>query len=128
MKSLFTIAMVFSAAASMQNIQASENIKGVTICAAECYSESLNIRGHNESVVGIIYYAKATKDNMSNTNVCISESKPVEVISNRLSDKSIDSCLDAITGKYYGKKVNMIPNKISEEGEDGVYFSIEAAK
>jgi hypothetical protein len=101
-------------------------IKGVAICAAKCNSESLGIVSHDEAKIGTIYYAKATKENLTNTNVCLSNSKTLKITSNRFQDDSLKTCADAVTGKFFGKKVtiNTESERSTEDADMGTYLSI----
>lgn len=82
-------------------------IREVNICAASCQSEILGHEGHDRAEVGIIYYIPA-KDSTRrmNTAECIEKAKEVIVISNS-KDDAVDFCAAAMTGKYWGKDVDI---------------------
>lgn len=100
--------------------------QNVTICAAQCANESLDITGHNEANIGKIYYATATAANMENTNVCLQNSRVIKVTSNRLGDYSFNSCVDALVGKYAGKAVTInTQDSVPGNDEAGYVLSIK---
>lgn len=81
--------------------------KNVTICAAECNSEIVGRRGHDLAKIGTIYYAVAKEDTVNNSNICMSESKKLEIFSARSMDSTPSYCLDILKGNYSGKVVNI---------------------
>ncbi|MGZ3808981.1 MAG: hypothetical protein ACXVCE_12920, partial [Bacteriovorax sp.] len=117
MKVMTTVLAVFLLANLSTRSAMAETIRGVAICAAECNTESLQILNHDEAIVGKIYYAKATPENLSNTLLCISHAKTIQVTSNRLTDYSLSSCVDALVGKYYGKKVDLITDATTDQSD-----------
>lgn len=107
------------------NVEA-KTIRNVTICAAKCNSESLSIVNHDEASVGWLYIAPAIPANMENSNVCLQSSKKIQIISNRLSDNSLNACIDALQKKYFGKRVNVITDYSSgSDDEAGKYFLVQ---
>ncbi|WP_413575320.1 hypothetical protein ACLVWU_13500 [Bdellovibrio sp. HCB290] len=84
-----------------------EAIRNVAICAATCGNEVLGIDGHERAIVGKIYYALATAENLVNPKVCLAKARNVLVVSDRHSSQAFESCLNALTGKYTGKAVDI---------------------
>ena len=119
--------LIVSVLAINLSLASAEQIKGVTICAAECNSESLGVYPVGQALVGTIYYAKATPETTRATGVCLSQSSKVSVVSNRMTDESSLACVDALLGKYFGKVVDIdTETQRSEEDSDlGTYFSIK---
>ncbi len=103
-----------------------EKIKGVAICSAQCNSEVLGIHGHDNATIGIVYYAIATEENLKNTLACQDAAKEVKISSNRMSDGSLLSCMDALSDKYFGQKVDL-DTEYSVEDDDS-YFKIQPSK
>ena len=101
-----------------------KTVRGVTICAASCQTESLGIRSHSDAVVGKIYYAEASEENRTNTLYCLSNAKTVTVTSNRMGDESIKACASAMLGMYYGKKVDLRTSYAPKGEEDHPHFKI----
>ena len=124
MKNYLLLASVLAFTVS---IASAEQLKGVTICAAECNSESLGVFPVGQALVGTIYYATATPETTNATGVCLSQSSKVSVISNRMTDESSVACVNALLGKYFGKVVDIdTETQRSEEDFDlGTYFSIK---
>lgn len=94
-------------------------IKNVTICAASCQNEILGHLGHDRAFIGTIYFAPATNENLSNKNLCMSESKEAPIYSDRRSDLSSNSCAEALADKYYGKVVDLYPYVSEDLKDDG---------
>jgi hypothetical protein len=96
-------------------------IKNVKICATTCNSESLAPISHDVASVGTIYYTKKSDCNYP---------EAIEVFSNRLTENSLNSCLDALMGKYEGQLVDFNTAARAEVPNDdlGSYFSIKLSR
>jgi hypothetical protein len=107
-----------------------DQIKGVAVCAARCNTESLEIFAHSEAYVGVVYYAEATAENLTNTNNCIAHAKTVDIISNRMTDESLQTCADVMLSKFYGKKVDIdtATERSADDADLGTYFSVKLSK
>ncbi|MBY0415185.1 MAG: hypothetical protein K2Q18_13525 [Bdellovibrionales bacterium] len=123
---VFTVAVLVSSTTVFA--KSAQSIIGVAVCAAECNTESLRIKGHDSAIVGTIFYADATEENLNNTNVCLSQAKKVRVYSNRLTDLSLNTCIAALSGKYFGKPVVINPSEKAPEDDGGYFFSIQEIK
>ena len=121
MKKLATV-VLFGLVSSLPAL--AKTVRGVTICAASCQTESLGIRNHDEATVGKIYYAEATEENRTNTNFCLSNSKAITVTSNRMTDESIKACASAMLHMYFGKKVDLRSSYTPKGEEDSPRFKI----
>lgn len=106
-----------------------EILKNVAICSASCNDEMTGRRGHDLASIGVIYYADASNpENLSNSNECMSNAKEVEVFSNRLDERSVKNCAQAMIGTFYGKSVE-IDTQYSPPGEEDTWFlSIKTPK
>ena len=122
----FTIVILFGLVSSLPAL--ANTVRGVTICAATCQTESLGILNHDEAIVGKIYYAEATEENRTNTNYCLSNAKKMTVKSNRMTDDSLKACASAMLGMYFGKKVDLRSNFIPKGEEDSPRFKISVVE
>lgn len=127
MKSILLTALVLIVSVSTAM---AEQFKNVTVCAAECSSESLGVYPMGQALVGKIYFADATEENRKFSGVCLSNSKSVVVVTNRMTDDSLNACADAMLGKYYGQivEINTETQRSEEDADLGTYLSIKARK
>ncbi len=105
-----------------------EIIKDVVICSAQCQDESLETYGHDLAKVGVIHYAPVSEKSLYNSRYCLSQSKSVVVYGNRKTDYSSKTCVNALSGKYFGKIVEIDTDKKAKEDDEGTYFSIKIKK
>ena len=125
MKLIILAALVCSTSLAM----ADSNVRNVTVCAAECSSEVLNHLDHDSALVGKIYYAPATEENKTNKAACVSNSKTIEVLSNRRDDAlSLKTCIKALRGNYDGETVELMPETSAGDSDLGTHFSIRITK
>jgi hypothetical protein len=102
---------------TMLSAHASSNIKNVIICSVTCSSAGYHI-DHNSISNGTIFFAAYNEDNASNSNVCSSEARALDIATDRGAGErsfgiDVDNCSEILLGKYSGKKVMLVSEKLS---------------
>ena len=105
--------IVFLALIIGSAVAVAKKTEAVSICAASCQDEALAIYGHDLARVGRIYYAPFSDEN-DNELGCLSASKEINVYSDRneRSEKALNLCIAALTGKFFGKRVRIVFERI----------------